>query len=59
MPIYYIVESRKDLKEITCKLLLNVLVDLSNNIKRIAKIKDDEIEELNDEYFLLKEMEGK
>lgn len=59
MPIYYIVESRKDLKEITCNLLLNVLVDLSNNIKRIAKIKDDEIEELNDEYFLLKEMEGK
>lgn len=58
MPIY-IVESRKDLKEITCNLLLNVLVDLSNNIKRIAKIKDDEIEELNDEYFLLKEMEGK
>ena len=57
MPIY-IVESRKDLKEITCNLPLNVLVDLSINIKRIAKIKDDEIEELNDEYFLLKEMEG-
>ena len=58
MPIY-IVEFRKDLKEIVCNLPLNILVDLSINIKRIARIKDDEIEELNDEYFLLKEMEGK
>jgi hypothetical protein len=52
----YLIETEKDLKELFCGLPLRNLVEFQQSIKSILEIKDNDVENLDADYFLSKKL---
>jgi hypothetical protein len=52
----YLIETEKDLKELFCGLSLKNLVEFQQSIKSILEIKDNDVVNLDVDYFLSKKL---